>query len=89
MSGPQNRFKPHIQPKNSPLEPQKVKKDPRIKTKYKVGIEEMIENENCLTTWVQPKTVFESFPDIKNSPLGPQTVKTTPNWSQNQKSELK
>ena len=28
----------------------------------------MIGNENCLTTWVQPKTVFEPYPDTKNCP---------------------
>ena len=38
-------------------------------------MKENIENKSCLTTWVQPKTVFEPYPDFKNSPLGPQKVK--------------
>ena len=41
-------------------------------------MEKYIENENCSTTWVDPKTVFEPFPNPKNSPLGPQKVKNDP-----------
>ena len=37
---------------------QKVKNDPKIKSKNKVVIEENLRNKRCLSTWVQPKTVF-------------------------------
>ena len=42
----------------SPLGPQKVKNDPKIKSKSKVRIEENIENKSYSTSWVVPKTVF-------------------------------
>ena len=38
------------QPKNSPLEPQKVKNYPKIKSKLNVRIEGNIENESYSTT---------------------------------------
>ena len=85
MRIPKNSFWTLPNPKNSPLVPQKVKKDHKIKTKSKVGIEEIIENENCLTICVQPTTVFEPYPDTKNSPLGPQTVKDSPKIKSNSK----
>ena len=34
-----------------------------------------MENVSCSTTWVDPKTVFESYPNLKNCPLGPPKVK--------------
>ena len=43
-----------------------------------VRIERNIENESCSNTWVDPKTVGESYPNPKNSPLGPQNVKNYP-----------
>ena len=39
-------------PINSSLGPQKVKNDPKIKSKSNVRIEENIENESFSTTWV-------------------------------------
>ena len=33
------------------------------------------ENKSCATTCVQPKTIFEPYPNLKNSPLGPIKVK--------------
>ena len=39
-----------------------------------------MENKICSTTWVDPKTVFEPYPDPKNSPLGPQKVKNDPKF---------
>ena len=68
---PKTVFEPYPNPKNSPLGPQKVKKDPKIKSKSKVRIEGTVETETCSTTWVDPKKVFEPLPDPKNSPLGP------------------
>ena len=50
----------------------------KIKSKSKVRVKRNIENESCLTTRVDPKTVFEPFPNPKNSPLGPQKVKNDP-----------
>ena len=47
-----------------------------------------IENENCSTTWVDPKTVFEPYPNPKNSPIWPQKVKMTWKLSPNQMLEL-
>ena len=83
MRIPKNSFWTLPNPKNSPLVPQKVKKDPKIKTKSKVGIEEIIENENCLTTCVQPTTVFEPYSHPKNSLLESQKVKNNPKIKSN------
>ena len=47
-----------LHPNISPLGPQKVKKDPKIKSKSNVKIEGNVENDSCLTTWVDPKTIF-------------------------------
>ena len=58
MSTPQNSFWTLPKPQKSPLEPQKVKNDPKFKEKSKVRIEGNIENEIYLDTWVEPKTVF-------------------------------
>ena len=43
-------FEPYSGPKNIPLGRQKVKNDPKIKSKSNVRIEGNIENESCLTT---------------------------------------
>ena len=63
-----------IKAKNSQLRPRKVKNDPKIRSS-KVSIEVTKENKSCSTTWVDPKRVFEPYPDPKDSPLGPQKVK--------------
>ena len=81
--------KPYPNPKNSQLGPQKVKNDPKIKSKSNVRIEGNIENESCLTAWLDPKKVVEPYSNPKISPLGPQKVKNDPKLSQNQRSELK
>ena len=73
---------PYPNPKNSPFGPQKLKNDPKIKSKSNVRIKGNIENGSCSTTWVDPKTVFEPFPIPKNSLLGPQKVKNDPKLSQ-------
>ena len=53
-------------------------------------MEENIENQSCLTTWVDPKIVFSTLPrPPPKSPLRPQKVKKTWQLSENQKSELK
>ena len=67
---------------------QKVENDPKIKSKSDVRIEGNIEDEKCSTTWVDPKTVFEPYPNPKNSPLGPLNSKMTQKFIQNQISEL-
>ena len=53
---------------NSPLGPQNVKNDPKIKSKSNVRIERNKENESFLTSWVDPKTVVKpySIPKIAN-----------------------
>ena len=45
MSRPKKIFRTLPQSKNSPLEPRKVKGDPKITSKSKVRIEENIENK--------------------------------------------
>ena len=57
--------------KNSPLGPQKIKNDLKIKWKSKVRIEGNIENKSCSTPCVDPKPVFDLYSNPKNSPLGP------------------
>ena len=47
---PKTVFDPFPNPKYSPLGPQKVKNDPKIKSKSNVRIEGNIENESCSTT---------------------------------------
>ena len=47
---PKSVFETHPNPKNSPLGPQKVKNDPKIKKKKVGRIEENIENRICLNT---------------------------------------
>ena len=46
---PKQFFEPHIEPKNSPLGPQKVKNNPKIKSKANVKNEGNNENEICCT----------------------------------------
>ena len=58
--------------KNSPLMPQKVKNDAKIKSKSNLGIEGNIEKESCSTTPVDPKTVVQPYTDLQTRPLGPQ-----------------
>ena len=55
---PKKVFESFPKPKNSPLGHQKVKNDPKIKSKSNVRIEGNIKNENCSTAWVDPNTVF-------------------------------
>ena len=50
MRPTKNSFEPYPDPKNSPLGPQKVKSDPKFKSKLKVRIEENIENKTCSIT---------------------------------------
>ena len=78
MTRQKNNFWTLSWTKNSPMGPQKEKNDPKIKYKSKVRIEETIENKSCSTTWVDPKTVLELYPDPKNSSLGPKKVKNEP-----------
>ena len=47
---PQKLFELFLNPKNSPLGPKKVKKDPKIKSKPNVRIERNKEYESCSTT---------------------------------------
>ena len=81
MSRPKNSFRTLSWPKNSPLELQKIKTDPNIKSKSKASIEKNIENKSCSTTWEDPKTVFEPYPDPKNGPLSPKKSTETQNFS--------
>ena len=78
MSRPKNSIWALTDPKISPLGPQKIENDPKIKSKSKVTIEVNIENKSCSTTWVDPKTFFEPYPGPKNSPLGSQKLKNDP-----------
>ena len=49
MSGPEKSLKPHIEPKNSPLGPKKVKNSPKIKPNSNVRIKGNKENKSCYT----------------------------------------
>ena len=77
MSRPQNSFEPNTDPKNSPLVPQKVKIDPKIKSNSKVRIERTTENKSCSPTRVDPKIVFLKmflFSRVKKMPTWLQTT---------------
>ena len=50
MSSPKTVIEPYPNPKNSPLGHQKVKNNPKIESKSKVGFEEIIENKSCSIT---------------------------------------
>ena len=58
-------FEPYLDPKNSPLGPQNVKNDPKIKSKSKVRIEGTIENKSCLFLWVDKKKFLNRIPTPK------------------------
>ena len=79
-NGPVPDFEPYPNQKNSPLGPQKVKNDPKIRSKSKGRISWTIENKSCSTKWIEPKTVFEHYPDPTPTirPLGPKKVKNDP-----------
>ena len=62
---PKTVFEPFHSPKNSPLGPQKVKNDTKIKLKSNVRIERNKENESYSTTWEDPKIVVEPYPNQK------------------------
>ena len=78
MSRPKNFYDSSPTPKTAQYGPKMSKNDPKIRSNSDVRIEGIIENESCLTTWVDSKTVFQPYPDPKNSPLGPQKVKNDP-----------
>ena len=59
------------------MAPKTKKVYPKL-SKNQMKIDDNIENESCSTTWVDPKTVFEPFPNPKKSPLGPKKVKKLP-----------
>ena len=80
---PKTVFEPYPKPKNSPLGPQKVKNNPKIKYKSNVRIKGYIENESCSTTWVEPKTVVEPYSDPQTSPFEPQKDKNDPKIKSN------
>ena len=62
-------IEPFSNPNHSPLGPQNVKNYPKIKSKLNVKIEGNIENESCSTTWVDPKTIVEPYPNPKKQPI--------------------
>ena len=72
---PEHFSKPSTTPQKSLLGPKKFKIDHKIKSNSNVRIERNIENETCLTTLVDPKTVVEPHSNPKSSPLGPQKFK--------------
>ena len=77
---PKTVVKPYFDHKTNPLGPQKDKNDPKIKSNFNVTINGIIENENCSTTWVEPKTLFEPLFEPE---------KTTPKLSQSQLLKVK
>ena len=79
MSRPKNIHWILSWPQEQTIKAQKSKKLPQIKSNLKVRNEGIIENESCSTVWVDPKIVFEPYPDSNNSQLGPQKVKSDTN----------
>ena len=65
-----------------------MRRPQNIKSKSKVRIEGTTENKSFSITWVDPRKVFQPYPDPKNIPSRPQKAKR-PQISQNKKSELK
>ena len=63
---------------NSLLQPKKSQKGPQNFVKFKVRIEIIIENTNCLTTCVDPKTSL-------NLTLSPKIAQNDPEIRQKQK----
>ena len=55
-----------------------MKNGPQIESKSNIRIDGNVQNESCSTKRVDPKTVFEPYPNLKNSPLGPQKYKNDP-----------
>ena len=74
-------YEPFANPKNSLLGPQKVKSYPKIKSKVNFRFERNKENESCLTTCLDPKTIIEPQKE-------PIKYKMTPKLSKNQISKL-
>ena len=56
-------FQPYPKTKKKPIRATKSQKDPKVKSKLKVRIEENIENETC--SLVDPETGFEPYPNPK------------------------
>ena len=58
----------------------------KLSQNQKLELKELKKNKSCSTTWIDPKTVFEPYPNPKNSPVGPQKVindpKIKPNWKE-------
>ena len=77
-----------IASKNSPLGPQKVKNDPKIKSKSNVRIEGNIENESCSSTWLDPENSYGTLSRPPNQPIRAQKDKNDPKLSQIQMSEF-
>ena len=66
MSKPQNSFEPYPNPKNSRFGPQKVKNDPKIKSKSKVRIEGTIEKKLLLFKYMsRPQNSFWTLPQTQ------------------------
>ena len=71
-------FEPFPDPKYRQSGPQKVKNDPKVKSKSNVRIEGKIETDSCSITRVDPKTVVKPILNPKNSSLGPKKAKDDP-----------
>ena len=65
MNRPQNSFNPTPTPKNSPLGPQNIKNDPKIRSKSEVRIKRTIENKSWSPKWVNLKTVAKPYSNPK------------------------
>ena len=78
MSRPQNSYWTLLRPPNQSIRAQKRQKWPQIKSNLNVRIQEIIENESCLSKWVDPKRVFDPPFEPQNSPLGPKKIQNNP-----------
>ena len=71
MSSPKRVFELFLNPKNIPIGPQKVKNDPKIKSKLNIRIERNKDNKSCSTIWVDLKTVVEPYSNPKQDKNDP------------------
>ena len=85
-------FEPYTPPLKLPiLQTKKVKNDPKIKSKSKVRVKGIIDNESFSTTSVDPKTIFLTLTSTqqKLAHQGLKYLKIIPKTSQNKKLQLK
>ena len=64
-------------------------KNPQIQVKFKSQNWKNIEYKSCSTTWADPKTVFEPYPDCQKQSISAPKAHNDPDLGQKQKLKLK